>query len=336
MTVPAATYQTFQQIGRREDLTQLIDNISPTEKPFTAAIRKTKATQSKHEWQTDALAAASATNGIIEGDDLGGTGTTADPTTRLNNQLQTLRKGVRVSGRAREIDAAGRADEFEYQLKKRMAEIGRDLEAALTQNNAATAGSALSAPLMASAESWIASATTAVGNYVTAGQGTAQTTPGADATVGTPITAPTDSTTAGTLTEAMLKQVIKECWLKGGDPSLIMCGPEVKQKISGSFTGIATRFKDVKSKSQAEIISGADVYVSDFGTTTIVANRFMRSRTILVIDPDHWGIASLRGFRMERLAKTGDADQAQIIGDYTLEARNSLASGKIADVNGAL
>lgn len=235
-----------------------------------------------------------------------------------------------VSGRARKIDTAGRSDEFEYQLKKRMAELGRDLEAALTQNNAATAGSALSAPLMASAESWLGTNRTSIGT------GTAQTTPGIDATAGTPVTAPTDSTVTGSLTEAALKVVIRACWDAGGEPSLVMVGSAVKQKISSAFTGIATRYRDVASKSQAQIISGADVYVSDFGTTTIVANRFMRAATVLVIDPEFWGIASLRGFNMERLAKTGDSDKAQILGDYTLECRNEGASGKIADVNGAL
>ncbi len=334
MTVPAATYQTFQQIGRREDLTNMVYNISPTEKPFTSAVKKTKATQSKHEWQTDALATASATNGIIEGDDA--TANTADPTVRLGNQLQTLRKVVQVSGRAQAVESAGRADEFEYQLKKRMAELGRDLEAALTQTNAATAGSASSAPLMASFESWIASSATAVGNYISAGTGTAQTTIGINAAAGYPVTSPVDSTVTGTLTEAMLKQVIRTAWEAGGDPSLVMCGAIVKQKISGSFTGIATRFRNVESKSQAQIISGADIYVSDFGSTTIVANRFMRAVTVLVVDPEYVGIASLRGFRMERLAKTGDSDRAQILGDYTLEMRNVLAQGKIADVNGAL
>ena len=328
MTVPAATFQTFQQIGRREDLTDAIYDISPTEKPFTSAIRKVKAKQSKHEWQTDALASASATNAIIEGDD--SSANTADPTVRLNNQLQTLRKTVSISGRAQQISTAGRADEFEYQLKKRMSELGRDLEAALTQNNAATAGAAASAPLMASAESWLGT------NRTSLGQGTAQTTPGIDATVGTPITAPTDSTTAGTLVESALKFIIRKCWDAGGDPSLVMVGSDVKQKISGSFTGIATRFRNVESKSEAQIISGADVYVSDFGSTTIVANRFQRARTVLVIDPEYWALASLRGFKMERLAKTGDSDKAHIVGDYTLECRNEKASGKIADVDGTL
>jgi hypothetical protein len=334
VTVPAATYQTFTQIGRREDLSGMIYDISPTEKPFTSAVKKTKADQSKHEWQSDALAAASATNSIVEGDDA--TALTADPTTRLANQLQTLRKVVGVSGRARKISTAGRADEFEYQLKKRMKEIGRDLEAALCQNNAGTAGSAASAPLMASFEAWIASSATAVGNYVSAGTGTAQTTIGFNTAAGYPVSAAVDSTVAGTLTEAQLKYVIRECWNKGGEPSMVIVGADVKQKISGSFTGIATRYRTVNSGQQAEIISGADLYVSDFGEIKIVPSRFSRARTVLVIDPSMLGIASLRGFTMERLAKTGDSDKAQIVGDYTLEVRNVLAHGKISDVDGTL
>lgn len=334
MTVPAATFQTFSQIGRREDLSDMIYNISPTKHPFTSAVKKTKATQSKHEWQKDALASASATNGIVEGDDA--TANTADPTVRLGNQLQTLRKVVQVSGRARKIDAAGRADEFEYQLKKRMSELGNDLEAALSQNNAATAGSASSAPLMASFESWICSSATAVGNYISAGTGTAQTTIGVNAAAGYPVTAPVDSTVAGTLTEAMLKYVLRACWTQGGEPSMVVVGPDVKQKISGSFTGIATRFRNVNSGDQAEIISGADLYVSDFGDIKIVPSRLSRARTVLVIDPDLLGIASLRSFQMERLAKTGDSDKAEILGDYTLEVRDPLGHGKIADVDGTL
>jgi len=312
----------------------MIYMISPTEKPFTSAVKKTKASQSKHEWQTDALATASATNAIVEGDD--STANTADPTVRLANQLQTLRKTVSVSGRARKIDTAGRADEFEYQLKKRMSEIGNDLEAALCQNNGATAGSAASAPLMASFESWISSSATAVGNYISAGTGTAQTTIGFNAAAGYPVGGPTDSTVAGTLTEAQLKYVIRACWTQGGEPNMVIVGPDVKQKISGSFTGIATRFRTVNAGDQAQIISGADLYVSDFGEIKIVPSRFSRARTVLVIDPQYLGIASLRGFTMERLAKTGDSDKAHIVGDYTLEVRNILAHGKIADVDGTL
>lgn len=329
MAVPSGTTQTFQQRGIREDLADMIFNISPTEKPMTSAIRKTKATQTKHEWQTDELASASASNANMQGDD--SAVNTAVPTARIANWTQILKKTVQVSRTSRTVNTAGRADEFTYQLKKRMAELGRDLEASITQNNAATSGSAGSAALMAGAESWLST------NKTSAGQTTTfATTPGVDATAGYVTTAPTDATTAGTLTEALLKTVIRLCWTEGGEPNLIMCGPEIKQKISGAFTGIATRFRDVPSRSEAQIISGADIYVSDFGALTIVPNRFMRTKTILVIDPQYWALSSLDGFVMERLAKTGDADKAHIVGEYTLECRNEKASGKVTDINGAL
>lgn len=327
MAVPAATFQTYQQIGRAEDVSDLIFDISPTEKPFTSAIRKTKATQTAHEWQTDALATASATNASVQGDDT--TASTADPTVRLKNFTQIIKRGVNVTATARVVRTYGRADEFNYQLKKRMAELGRDLEASLTQNNAATAGSASSAPLMASAESWLGTNKTSVGT------GTAQTTPGAGAS-GYPASGPTDSTVTGTLTEAAMKAVLKACYDGGGEPSLAMCGTGTKQKISTSFSGIATRFRDVPKGGRAEITGAADLYVSDFGELKIVPNRFQRDVTLLLIDPDYWGLASLRPFAMERLAKTGDADKAQIVGEYTLECRNEKSSGKVTDINSAL
>ncbi len=331
MTVPAGTFQTYQAKGIREDLSDLIFNISPTERPFTSAIRKTKATQSRHEWQTDTLATASASNALVEGDDA--IINTAVPTVRLANFLQTLGKSVSVAGKQRAVRTAGRADEFQYQLKKRMAELGNDLESSLTQNNAATAGSAASAPLMAGAESWLSSNKTSVGQTTTFA-----TTPGADATLGYPATAPTDATTAGTLTEAAFKAVIREIYnASNADVAKIaMCAMTVKQKISSTFTGIATRFLTVSQGEQAQITAGADVYVSDAGRMMIVPNRFMRDKTLLIINPEYWGIASLRPFGMERLAKTGDSDKAQIVGDYTLECRNEKASGKVTDINGLL
>lgn len=326
MTVPTGTFQHYQQIGKREDLSDVIYNISPTEKPLTQAFRKVKATNPKHEWQTDELAAASATNAMIDGDDA--TVNTAVPTTRLFNYLQTIQKTVSVSGKGRATSTAGRSDEFNYQLKKRMAECGRDLEAALGQNNAGTAGAAASAALMASIESWLGSNRTSVGT------GTAQTTPGQSS--GIPSTAPTDSTVAGTLTEAAVKAVIAAAYNAGGTPSLMVCGVTTKQKISGSFAGIATRFKDVPGKQQATIVSGADLYVSDVGELTLVPSRFVRARTLLILDPEYWAVASMRGFTMERLGKTGDSDKAMIVGDYTLEARQEASSGKVADIDPAL
>lgn len=325
MSVPSGTYQEYTRIGIKEDVSDLIFDISPTETPFVTKAKKTSASNTRHEWQTDALAAA-ATNANTQGDTTAATA--ADVTKRLANFTQILKKVVGVSGTTRAVPAYGRTDEMEYQLSKRMKELKRDLEFAAVQNQGATAGAAGSAPLMASVESWIAT------NKASAAEGGATDGTTHGATTGAyPTRAPIDSSTAGTLTEAMLKSVINLAWNAGGDPKVLMCSGLVKQKVSGSFTGIATRFRDANKNAPAAVVSGVDLYISDFGEHQLIPNRFMRTSVLLCLDMDYWAIAALRPFTMERLAKVGDADVAHIVGEYTLEARNEAASGKVTDID---
>ena len=328
MGVPTATFTTYAAKGIREDLSNLIFDISPEETPFTKLCKKGKAKAAKHEWQLDSLDAHTSGNAHLVGDD--STALTATPTVRAGNHTQILKKTVGVARTLRAVDTAGREDELTYQIDKRMREIKRDLEATLTGVTASTAGAAASAPTMAGAESWIKS------NRATVGQTTANaTTPGLDTSAGYVQTAPTD-VTQGTLSEVALKNVIQLAWAAGGDPTVIMCGGTAKQKVSSTFTGIATRMRDVPSKQQAQIVAGADTYVSDFGVHTIVPNRFMRARTILVLDPTYWELSALDAFKMEKLAKTGDSDKYHIVGEYTLTSRNEAASGKVTDFDAAL
>jgi len=323
MAVPAGTYQQYQVKGVREDLSDLIDDISPVEFPFQSNAKKGKAKQNRHEWQYDSLDAHTNGNAMIEGNDV--TFITASPTTRAGNFLQTLVKGVSVAGKLRASDTAGRADELTYQLDKRMREIKRDLEASLTQNTAATAGAAATPAQMAGFESFITQYQTVGGTTATA------TTPGINTTSGYVTTAPTDCT-AGTISESHLTSLIQTVWNAGGDPKTIMVGGLGKNKLSG-FAGIATRYRDVPGNKQAAIIGGVDTYVSNFGIHSIVPNRFMRTRVVLLIDFDHVRVAKLRPFAMEKLGKTGDADKYEILGDYTLEVSNPSAHGKIVDVD---
>lgn len=325
MAVPAGTYQTYAAKGIKEDLSPLIDDISPTEFPFFSNAKKGKAKQNKHEWQFDSLGAHTKGNAMIEGNDA--TFLTASPTTRAANFCQTLFKGISVTGKMRAVDTAGREDELTYQLDKRMREIKRDLEASLTQNNAATAGAAATAGVMAGVESFIT-------QYLTvcvSGSTATATTPGIDATLFYVNTAPTD-VTASSVAESHLKSVIQTVWSAGGDPTVIMAAGTGKQKIAG-FSGVATRFRDVPAGKQAQIIGGVDTYVSDFGVHSVVPNRFMRTSVILLLDFDHLKVSNLRPFGMEKLGKTGDADKYQIIGDYTLEVSNPSAHGKITDID---
>ena len=227
MPAPTNTVTTFSAIGNREDLADIIYNISPMDTPFLSQASKNRASAVYHEWQTDALEAAGA-NRRIEGDDA--TANTFVATTRVGNYCQISSKTISVSGTQRGVNAAGRADEFSYQLAKRGREIKRDMEFALTRNQASSAGGTGTARSLASLESWLATNKTSVGT------GTAQTTPGFSS--GT-VAAPTDSTVQGTFTRASLNDVIQKCWTEGGDPKIIMTGP-FNKTVASTFSNIAT------------------------------------------------------------------------------------------------
>lgn len=338
MTVPAGTLQTYQAVGNAEDFENAIFDISPTETPFTTRAKRLKAKSTRHQWQTDELKAATAGNAAIQGDDAGAD--TATPTVALDNFCQLMEKVPRVSTTQEASDHYGRDSEMAYQMAKRVKELKRDLEAACVQANAGTAGAAASAALMASLESWLAykgaqAATIKSANGTSVGTGTAQTTPGFTTANGHPVTAPTDSTVTGSVSEAILKTCIADAYINGGDPRVIMAPPLVKQKLAG-FSGIATRYRDVKSGSQAQIIGGADLYVSDFGTHELVPNRFMRSTTCFGLDFDYLGIAYLIPFNQKDLALTGHAMKKLLSVQATLVVQNPFAHFKIGDVNPAL
>ena len=311
MAQPTNTFDTYDSVGEREDLSDVIYSISPTDTPFLSSAAKTKATAVVHEWQTDSLAAASSSNAVIEGDEA--TLDAATATVRLSNSSQIMDKTVVITGTQESVDKAGRASEIAYQIAKKAKELKRDMEAMLTTNNAEVAGNATTAREMGSLGAWV------ITNDNKA----------ADGTTGSGIgnTARTDGTQRA-FTEAQLKDVIKSVWNAGGDPSMIMCGPVNKQKLSG-FTGNSTRFD---AGADATLYTSVDVYASDFGQLQVVPNRFSRDRDAYVLDMEYFGVAFLRDFSMHELAKTGDSEKRQLLVEATLESRNEAASGLVADL----
>ncbi len=318
MAQPTGAFDTFRAIGEREDLQDVIYNISPTETPFMSNIGQSSAKAVFHEWQTDSLATASNSNAQIEGDDV--TGSTASATTRIGNYTQISRKDVVISGTLEAVDKAGRDSELAYQIAKLGKELKRDMESSLSQDNAAVAGGSGTARVLASLEAWLTTNKTHLG--------TTGTTPGVNSN-STVLTAPTDGT-QGALSEALLKSVIQSAWTSGGDPEMVLVGAFNKRQISG-FSGIATLFKNAP-EGQATIIGAADLYVSDFGQHRIVPSRFSRDRTANVLDLNFWSVAYLRNIARNPLAVTGDSSKEFILGEYTLVSKNEGASGKVADL----
>ena len=310
MAQPTNTFDTYDSIGEREDLSDVIYNISPTDTPFLSSAAKTKATAVLHEWQTDSLATAVTDNKVIEGDEATNDAITA--TTRLSNSCQIMDKVIVITGTQEAVDKAGRASEIAYQIAKKAKELKRDLESALCSNNAEVTGSATAARQSGGLRSWVAT------NDV---MGTSGTSGGLGNTAAT-------NGTQRVFTESLLKSVIKSVWNAGGNPTMIMVGPFNKQKLSG-FTGNSTRFD---AGADATLYTSVDVYASDFGQLQVVPNRFSRDRDAWVLDMDYWGVAFLRDFTMHELSKTGDSEKRQLLLEATLESRNEAASGVVADV----
>ena len=315
MAIVANTFQTYTAIGNREDLSDIIYNISPTDTPFMSSIGKEKAEGTLHEWQTDALAAA-ATNAQVEGDEIAFTAVV--PTSRINNRTQISRKSVIVSGTQDTVNTAGRNQELAYQISKNAKELKRDMELVLCNNQSAAVGGAAAARTSSGLASWIQTNISAIGAN------------GAVGGVDTPGILRTNGTQRA-FTEAQLKGVAASCWNSGGDPSMIMLGSFNKQKLSG-FTGGSTKMTQADDK---KLVAAIDIYESDFGSMTVVPNRFSRSRDVFVLQPDMWAVAYLRDFQMIDLAKTGDAQKKAMLAEYTLVAKNEAANGAIFDLTTA-
>lgn len=325
MAMPTDTFATYEDVSIREDLSDMIYRIDPTDTVFMSSIAREKATAVKHEWQTQALASPDNTNAQLEGGDASNNSITA--TVRLNNDCQISSKTAQVSGTQQSVVHAGFDNAMAYEEMLKGLELKRDLEYILVgTNQAKAAGSDSAARYTASVLSWIKTNTVkgAGGSDPSAADGTGTRTDG----------------TQVAFKESQLKSVLASIWTNGGKPNLIMTGSFNKQVFS-TFTGRATATQDTKSKT---IVASVDAYESDFGKLKVVANRFMRKdgssnvgRETLVLETSKWAIAYLNGRNMISypLAKTGDSVRRSILAEYALVARNEKASGGVFDLTAA-
>ena len=119
MAILTGEFTKYSAIGIREDLSNIIYNISPETTPFISNMSNRRDVKNTYfEWQTDVLAAAAA-NAVLDGDDLGTSYTSVTPTVRLGAYTQISRKDFAIADNLDgAIDEAGRRSEVAYQLAK--------------------------------------------------------------------------------------------------------------------------------------------------------------------------------------------------------------------------
>lgn len=320
MAQPTGTFSSYDAVGNREDLSDMIYDVSPDETPVLSAIGKTSADNRIHSYQTDALTSPSATNAHIEGDDASPTAPAA--TTLLNNYTQILKKHAVITGTQQDgMNPAGREDEMDYQVARRLREIKTDVESSMIGGaaigNPKVLGNDTTAREMASIYTYMTS-NVSVGatGAVATGDGSDAMTPGTDRD----------------LTEALLTTVLSSGFTNGANPTMLVVSPTNKGVVSG-FGGpaAATRYVTTDEK---KLTASIDVYVGDFHTLKVVPSRHIIGDNVLCLDPEYLKIADMRAVHSYDLAKTGDSYRKEIVWETTLEVCNEAAHCLVADTNG--
>ena len=319
MAQQSNTFDSYDAVGIREDLENVIYNISPEETPFYSNTQKVKATNTFHEWQTDTLR-ASTTNAHIEGDETTAEARTA--TTRLGNYTQIFKNAVVIPDTDSGLDKAGRSTEIAYQTLKIAKEQKLDIEKALFDNNAMVAGDGSTARELAGAPCFLVTNTDFV-----------DTNEGADPTNNTGSTARTDETTApADFSQTRFDAVMQSIWEEGGNPDRVYLSAFQMNKALG-FTGMNNQRSTIGTSvgGTNAVVNAVDVYVTPWGTVEFTPTRENRSRDVFIMQDDMWSIAVLRPTKNVALAKTGDAEKRQIVTELTLVCKNEKANGIVVD-----
>ena len=299
--------------GNREDLSDVLFDVSPLETPGVTNAKKNKATATSHDWLIDELEDP-ADNAHVEGDDAAPVD--AAPRGRLANYTQILKKHAVVTGtQERVLKGGGVKSEMAYQVSRRMKAIKRDMEKAVFGSpNAKVAGDDTTAREMGSFESYMIAGTYlgGVGAAAPAGNGVDVGTPG----------------TARAFDESILIDALEKLWLNSGgnENILALCGAHVRGVIS-TFTASSTRYVTTDDK---KLVASIDVYDGDYHTVTVTPDRFTDPSSLFLLDTEYYAVSDLRPLFTKDLAVLGDSTRKELVWEVTLEVCNPEAHVQVA------
>jgi hypothetical protein len=308
-------FKTYDQVGKKEDISDVISNISPTTTPFQSLLKTERANNTVFQWQEDALASV-ADNARVEGFTASDESLAA--TVMRQNYTQIMSKTINISATADTVSTYGRAKETAYQLSKKSAELKREFEFHLVgkAQNAAVGNGTDTARRFANAFGTDVNSAAVIHADVTV------TIDGNGATEGTPV---------GALTEAAVLDVNQKLYEAGSEGKYLMIKP-ADSLIVANFAAASGRNRDFTTGKS--VVNAVDLYVSPFGEQKVIINRFIKATEALVFDPAMWSIVVLRPFTRELLAKTGDNERHMIVGEYSLKHKNYKGTGRITNLSG--
>lgn len=289
-----ATY-TYTAVGNREDLMDIITNISPDETPLMNKFGRSKVTGMIHSWLTDSLGTPGE-NAQLENQPF--SSTPATPRVKLDNNIQIFMRDCVVSDSQEAVLKAGVKSEMAYQLAKTLKMIALDVEYAIVNNDTKVQGTAVVQGKFGGVPYF---------NSATFHQNT--------------VTADEDDG----LTEENLNDAIQKAWEVGGTPDICVVSGVNKRIISG-FTGNAHRERSADSTKIKQII---EIYESDFGMVNTVLHRLQPDDRVDLLQSEYWKLAYLIPFKTYERPKDSLMNGKVVTGQLTLECRSPEANSVI-------
>ena len=282
------------------------------------------------EWQTDALGSVDMDNNQPEGNEW--VYDAVNPTARVGNYTQISDKKIIISRTQDKTSKAGRKSELAREVAKKGVELRIDMEAICLSNQASSAGSGNGATnrKLGGFRAWLAT-----NDSINSGSSG-----GFNSSTGV-----VDAATNGTqraFSKSILDAVILSTYNAGGSPKVLMTSPYVKTVFSTfmSDSNVAPQRFETPKKDQTTIVAAADVYLSDFGTISVVPNRQMAragaavARNAFLVDSRMVSLGVFDDIDLAKPAKTGDAEKRVLVTEYTLLVNNEAAHGVAADLYG--
>lgn len=278
----------------REDLTDIIFQITPTDTPVLNITPRGTAKGVTHEWQKRALTTRQD-NAQVEGAVYDFDEANRRPS-RVTNITQNFLKQVRVSSTVEAAESAGIASMFADQTEVATVELKTDMEHAVIQ-----------------------------GTLASGATGTARRMKGLIEAIEDAGTTATNSSGVVSFTETHLNDFIQACWDEGGAPRDWFCQGEIKRRISG-FTASSTSYRDQAS---GRVVNTVSVYESDFFVIEThlsrdIPNTNNTSRAILGLDRSMLSLDLLRPVMLERTAKVASSTDGVVETECCISWGNEL------------
>ena len=314
--------------GNREDLLDIITNISPMDTICLSKMEKVPASNTTHEWLVDILESfGDPANGNADVQaEAEGSDATFDPLVprkRLCNYTHIIRRTFDVSDTQRDINTAGIRDEYVYQLRKANMELARFIEFALvhSERQFQTAQGNSGGVIPRKMDGLYA--------YASATDPTCATTLGLSSDELGTVTTATGTSPTDCIDECILNDHFEACWEKGAMIDTLLVNSKQKRGISNLTLNPASNVRFNINVADKTVINTVDHIQNDFGTQKVYLHRYQRQDRIFTLEWNKVRVAVLRPVLAVELAKIGSSTKGMIEWEGTLEVLAPNAIGYI-------